>query len=176
MGYDFTRLDLPDDVALLQQRASDYFEGDDESKDAVQQYWDAVEPYTFHLNLAAVGRVRSQMESFEMLAQGEPIPFPEFPTPKALSIFKDRLRRPQIWREYDELEEAASCQHGEGTGIARFKLLSNGPWVITRTEIRESLDVYSRLPESDRAEFEKEPLWESWLAWIRAAEQGFGVS
>ena len=63
-------------------------------------------------------------------------------------------------------------------GIPEFKLLSNGPWLVSSEEIRQALGRYQASTLSLQAELEADDLWRSWIEWLRvtADHGGFTVS
>ncbi len=87
-----------------------------------------------------------------------------------------RASNPDVWRAYEEAERRASSQRGDGPGIARFKLESNGPWIVVAEEVDEALSAYARSSASVRADAEADEVWASWIAWLRRASLGFEVN
>lgn len=174
VGYDLTLLDLPSDLNDLRQAA--YREPDGET---LGRYLEAVEPYSLYLNIAAMGPCRKRMATFGMLAGGDHEPFPREPTwDKSMygSAHEHRVSNPDVWRAFDDAERRASSQRGDGPGIARFKLESNGPWIVVAEEVDEALSEYSRSSAASRADAEADEVWASWIAWLKRAALGFEVS
>ncbi len=174
MGYDFTLLDLPSDLAKMRDIANR-----EPEREAFQRYLRAVEPYSLHLNIAATGYCREQMARFGMLAGGDSEPFPLYPTwDRSMygSEIEHRLANPDLWCAYEDAERRASSQRGEGPGIARFKLQSNGPWIVVAEEIRTALSAYDRVSPAARSDAEADPVWADWIGWLRRATSGFEVS
>ncbi len=173
MSYDLTLLDLPAELAEL--RAIAYREP---MSDAFKRYLVSVEPFSLHLNIVAMGFCREQMARFGMLAEGRHEPFPQGP-PWDRSVYSSenehRRANPAVWSIYDEAEHRASCQRGAGTGIARFKLESNGPWIVVAQEIAEALSVYDGVSARVRSDAETDEVWGSWIAWLKRAGMGFEV-
>ena len=52
-------------------------------------------------------------------------------------------------------------------GIPEFKLLSNGPWLVSSAEIRQALGSYQASAPGLQAELEADDLWRSWIEWLR---------
>lgn len=130
-----------------------------------------VEPYSLHINIAAMGVCREQMDRFGMLAGGEPEPFPSFPEWERSaygSEIEHRLANPDVWEAYEDAEHLASIQRGKGLGIARFKLESNGPWVVVAEEIQTALSAYEGVSPSAQVDAEKRPALGG-LAWLAEA-------
>lgn len=174
MGYDFTLLDLPSELAELRDTAHR-----EPERDVFQRYLRAVEPYSLHLNITAMGFCREQMDRFGMLAGGEHEPFPPFPEWDRStygSEIEHRLANPDVWEAYEDAEQLASSQRGKGSGIARFKLESNGPWVVVAEEIQTALSAYEGVSPSARVDAENDRLWEDWVGWLTRATSGFEVS
>ncbi|MEV4347538.1 hypothetical protein AB0J83_24050 [Actinoplanes sp. NPDC049596] len=59
-------------------------------------------------------------------------------------------------------------------GIPSFKLLSNGPWLVTAQEIDEALAAYAQAPTALRVRLEIDPRWAAWLAWLAVARDHGG--
>lgn len=142
-----------------------------------QRFLDAVEPYSFHLNMVGVGLCRMRMAELGMLAGGKPAPFPEYPSwNRSLysSEAEHRAANPKVWEAYADAELSASSQRGQGSGIPRFKLESNGPWIVVEEEVCAALAVLDR---SDPAASVRGPdAWIAWVDWLRRSSAGFEVS
>jgi len=173
VGYDFTLLDLPADLDEL-RRVTYWNSAGEEFK----RYLRAVAPYSLHSNIAAAGFCREQMAEFGMLAGGQPRPFPSEPPwdrTMYLSSVEHRRTHPEVWRIYERAERDASAQRGEGAGIARFKLESNGPWIVVAEEVEQALTAYAAVSPSERQAVEPDEAWSAWIAWLRRANLGFEV-
>ena len=174
------RLHVPSELKVLREHSDGYFfEGNEALKPAVQQYYAAIEPYSFHCNLTGIGLLRSTMGRLGMLAEGDPSPFPTSPQRSAgqyLSETAHRLANPGVWTEYQAAESAAMRQRGNGPGMARFKFLSNGPWIVLAEEVSQALHSYDAVAGIERQQAETNQLWVDWIGWLRTAASGFEVS
>jgi len=87
-----------------------------------------------------------------------------------------RLANPDPWSTYEAAERRASSQRGKGAGIARFKLSSNGPWIVVAEEVAGAWSAYDRSSSTVRSDIEIDEIWRTWIAWLRRASQGFEVN
>lgn len=173
MGYDFTLLDLPSDLADLREAAYRDLDGR-----MFGRYREAVEPYTLHFNIGAMAFCRELMTDFGMFAAGEWEPFPREPAWDSSlysSESEHRHANPDVWRAYEEAELRASSQRGDGLGIARFKLESNGPWLVVEEEVAEAMAAYGEASPATRIDAEADDIWATWIGWLRRAGLGFWV-
>ena len=165
-------LDLPPELAEWRNSLRNAFDVVEH-----QRFLDAAESYSFHLNIAGVGLCRRRMAELGMLAGGTPAPFPEYPSwNRSLysSEAEHRAANKKVWEEYADNELSASSQRGQGLGIPRFKLESNGPWIVVEEEVRAALAALDR---SDPAiSVQGADVWTTWVAWLRRASSGFEVS
>lgn len=118
------------------------------------------------------------MHSLGMLAEGAHAPFPPYPTwDRALysTEAEHRHANPTVWEEYAADELAASKQRGTGSGIARFKFESNGPWIVVQEEIDGALAAFADHPREKQLAALGDPLFADWMSWLRTASAGFEV-
>ena len=176
MSYDLEWVELPEPAAA----ARDRYEADlgfcDHVPPCQEPYFTLARPYRFHLNAAGMGLCRAGMRRAAMTYQAEPRPFPAWPFTGAEDWrTADQSRR----AAYNKAERAASAQTVPGMiGIPEFKLLSNGPWLVSSAEIRQALGSYQASAPGLQAELEADDLWRSWIEWLRetADHGGFTVN
>jgi hypothetical protein len=176
VSYDLEWVELPEPVAA----ARDRYEADlgfcDHVPPCQEPYFTLAEPYQFHLNIAGMGLCRAGMRRATMTYQAEHRPFPAWP----FTGIEDWRTAEQSRRDaYNKAERAASAQTVPGMiGIPEFKLLSNGPWLVSAAEIRQALGRYQASSPGLQAELETSDLWRSWIKWLRetADHGGFTVN
>ncbi len=178
MGYSFEHVDLPEPAATARAHAEACMDLNGSCGNWPQcydEYSSLAAAYQFDLNIAGMAFCRERMRWAGMTYQATPQPFPDWPFDSVDDWRNDQRRRDA----YKEAERAASTQTSPGkVGIPEFKLTSNGPWVVGRTEIEQALILYEASPTSPRAEWETDELWVAWLDWLREARAhgGFAVS
>ncbi len=153
----------PSPADLNELRAEAY---KDPARPHFKRYLKAVEPFQLRLNIAAASSCREQMAAFEMLAGGRHQPLPRWPSWDStlfLSESEHRSANPAVWTVYEEAERQASCQRGSGPGIARFKLESNGPWIVVAEEVEGALLAYDAVGSHERFRAESDELWSMWI-------------
>ncbi len=176
MSYDLEWVDLPEPVAGARER----YEADlgfcDHTPPCQEPYFALAEPFQLHLNAAGMAFCRAGMHRAAMTYQAEHLPFPEWP----FTGIEDWRRADQSRRDaYNMAEHAASAQTVPGMiGIPEFKLLSNGPWVVSSEEIRQALGRYQASTPSLQAELQADDQWRRWVEWLRvtADHGGFTVN
>ena len=142
VSYDLEWVDLPEPVAGARNR----YEADlglcDHVPSCQEPYFTLAEPYRFHLNAAGMAFCRAGMHRAAMTYQAEHNPFPAWP----FTGTEDWRTADQSRRDaYSKAERVASAQTVPGMiGIPEFKLLSNGPWLVSSEEIRQALGRYRR--------------------------------
>jgi hypothetical protein len=176
VSYDLEWAELPEPAAV----ARDRYEADlgfcDHVPPCQEPYFTLAEPYQFHLNAAGMGLCRAGMRRTAMTYPAEHRPFLAWP----FTGIEDWHTADQSRRDaYNQAERAASAQTVPGmVGIPEFKLLSNGPWLVSAQEIRQALGRYQASSPDLQAELEADGLWRSWLEWLRetADHGGFTVN
>jgi hypothetical protein len=176
VSYDLEWAELPEPVAA----ARDRYEADlgccDHAPPCREPYLSLAEPYQFHLNIAGMGLCRAGMRRAAMTYQAEHRPFPAWP----FTGIEDWRTADQTRRDaYNKAERAASTQTVPGMiGIPEFKLLSNGPWLVSADEIRQALGRYQASPPGLQTELEADARWRNWIEWLRktADHGGFTVN
>ncbi|MFE9917730.1 hypothetical protein ACFYPG_21475 [Micromonospora sp. NPDC005553] len=179
MGYNFEYVDLPEPAAIARAQAEECMELNGSCGNWPQcynEYSSLAAAYQFALNIVGMAFCRERMRSAGMTYQATPHPFPDWPFDSVDDWRTSDERRRTAYRE---AERAASAQTRPGrVGIPEFKLTSNGPWVVGRTEIEQALVLYEASPTTPRAEWETDALWVGWLGWLREtrAHGGFTVN
>jgi hypothetical protein len=113
-----------------------------------------------------------------LFAAGEWEPFPREPAWDSSlysSSSEHRHANPDVWRAYEEAGLRASSQRGDGLGIARFKLESNGPWLVVEEEVAGAMAAYGEAQPATRINAEADDTWATWIGWLRRASLGFWV-
>lgn len=181
VGYDLISRDLPQEVASLQDEWFVAMWDNDPQPDLSDRYFRAVEPYSLHLNVAAMGFCRERLRRVGGLAEGPaPIAFPDEPvidTAMYGSRREWRLANIDRWHVQVSLEKRWAAQVADGRlGIAEFKLSSNDGWFVTPTEVEQSFAALSATGHQDSLVDDEADFWRRWESWLeRCASSGFDV-
>lgn len=176
MSYELEWVELPEPAAAARARYEACLVPCEHVPSCQEPYFSLAEPFQFHLNIAGMAFCRAGMGRAAMTYQSEPYAFPAWP----FASLEDWRTADQGRRDaYNEAERTASAQTIPGiVGIPEFKLLSNGPWLVSAKEIKESLDRYEASSPALRSELEADDLWRRWIEWLRetADHGGFTVN
>jgi len=163
---------LPDEAATARTR---YEQCDDEECEHVPScddaYFELVAPHQMHLTIVEMARALSGMRRFALVHEATPIEFegPFYNWEEWQALGADERA------EYSRRERIHQSQTVAGaTGIANFKLESNGPWIVTVSEIRGALDAYRLVPDEARADAEADEQWVCWIDWLRRSARNGG--
>lgn len=177
MSYELEWVELPEPAAAARARYEACLVFPCDHVPSCQEpYFSLAEPYQFHLNIAGMAFCRAGMHRAAMTYQAEHYAFPAWP----FAGLEDWGTADQSRRDaYIKAERAASAQTVSGmVGIPEFKLLSNGPWLVSAEEIKEALYRYEVSSPALRSELEADDLWHRWVEWLRetADHGGFTVN